>query len=117
MAFHRIQNVLRMISRLKTRDPGPDFAKAEPARTGGRALHLPRNMAAAFVAVDCDRSSPADRSELFGYEKGAFTGALRSKQGLLQSAIPVLFYSTRSATALECSQAVRFLEEKEVRRG
>jgi len=26
------------------------------------------------------------KGELFGYEKGAFTGALKSKQGLFQSA-------------------------------
>ena len=40
-----------------------------------------------FVAIDCS-TLPASliESELFGYEKGAFTGAVNSKEGLLESA-------------------------------
>src|SRR5260370_34161666 len=40
-----------------------------------------------FVAVDCGSLVPTlMESELFGYEKGAFTGALKTKAGLFQSA-------------------------------
>ena len=85
-----IQNVLRMISRLKdTRTP---VLISGESGTGkelvARALHFRGTMASRpFVAVDCGSLVPTlIESELFGYEKGAFTGALRSKQGLLQSA-------------------------------
>jgi len=40
-----------------------------------------------FVPVDCSSLTPTlIESELFGYVKGAFTGALQAKQGLLESA-------------------------------
>src|SRR5437016_2184592 len=85
-----IQNVLRLISRLKdTRTP---VLISGESGTGkelvARALHFRGAMAnLPFVAVDCGSLVPTlIESELFGYEKGAFTGALRSKQGLLQSA-------------------------------
>jgi len=40
-----------------------------------------------FVPVDCSSLVPTlIESELFGYVRGAFTGALHSKQGLLESA-------------------------------
>src|SRR5882762_8218585 len=83
-----IQNVLRLISRLKdTRTP---VLISGESGTGkelvARALHFRGTMASLpFVAVDCGSLVPTlIESELFGYEKGAFTGALRSKQGLLQ---------------------------------
>src|ERR1700683_748381 len=40
-----------------------------------------------FVPVDCSALAPTlIESELFGYVKGAFTGANHTKQGLLESA-------------------------------
>src|SRR5258708_17119605 len=53
-----------------------------------RAIHYRGSFAKRpFVAVDCGSLVPTlIESELFGYEKGAFTGANRSKEGLFQSA-------------------------------
>jgi transcriptional regulator with GAF, ATPase, and Fis domain len=40
-----------------------------------------------FVAVNCAELTPSIiESELFGYEKGAFTGALQSKEGKFELA-------------------------------
>ncbi len=53
-----------------------------------RALHLRSPRAAKpFVAINC-AAIPEDlmEPELFGYEKGAFTGAFRSKPGLFEQA-------------------------------
>src|SRR3989338_3043562 len=53
-----------------------------------RNLHLlGEKPAAPFVALDC-ASIPASMAEgiLFGHEKGAFTGALQSKEGIFEQA-------------------------------
>ncbi len=53
-----------------------------------RSLHMlgPRKDGP-FVPVDCSSLVPTlIESELFGYVKGAFTGAMQSKQGLLEAA-------------------------------
>jgi two-component system, NtrC family, response regulator AtoC len=116
-----IQNVLRMISRLKdTRTP---VLVSGESGTGkelvARALHFRGNLAGRpFVAVDCGSLVPTlIESELFGYEKGAFTGALRSKQGLLQSAdTGTIFLDEVGELPLEMqAKLLRFLQEKEVR--
>ena len=53
-----------------------------------RAIHFHGSMAQTpFIAVDCGSLVPTlMESELFGYEKGAFTGASRSKAGLFKAA-------------------------------
>ncbi len=53
-----------------------------------RALHdQSQNTDKAFVVIDCGAlSDTLLESELFGHEKGAFTGATGSKQGLLEAA-------------------------------
>jgi two-component system, NtrC family, response regulator AtoC len=116
-----IQNVLRMISRLKdTRTP---VLISGESGTGkelvARALHFRGSLAERpFVAVDCGSLVPTlIESELFGYEKGAFTGALRSKQGLLQSAdTGTIFLDEVGELPLEMqAKILRFLQEKEVR--
>jgi two-component system nitrogen regulation response regulator NtrX len=53
-----------------------------------RAIHLKSGRAAKpFIPINCS-AIPRDliESELFGYEKGAFTGALREKPGLFEQA-------------------------------
>jgi len=116
-----IQHVLRMISRLKdTRTP---VLISGESGTGkelvARALHFHGSLAGRpFVAVDCGSLVPTlIESELFGYEKGAFTGALRSKQGLLQSAdTGTIFLDEVGELPLEMqAKILRFLQEKEVR--
>src|ERR1700690_870945 len=116
-----IQNVLRMISRLKdTRTPVLIFGESGTGKElVARALHFRGNLAGRpFVAVDCGSLVPTlIESELFGYEKGAFTGALRSKQGLLQSAdTGTIFLDEVGELPLEMqAKILRFLQEKEVR--
>ena len=85
----KVQDVLRMISRLKdTRTP---VLIAGESGTGkelvARAIHFRGSFAnTPFVAVDCGSLVPTlIESELFGYEKGAFTGALKTKAGLFET--------------------------------
>ena len=120
-ASPKIQDVLRMIARLKdTRTP---VLIAGESGTGkelvARAIHF-RGMFAErpFVAVDCGSLVPTlIESELFGHEKGAFTGAMRSKPGMLQSADGgTIFLDEIGELPLEMqAKFLRFLQEKEVR--
>jgi two-component system, NtrC family, response regulator AtoC len=116
-----IQDVLRMISRLKdTRTP---VLISGESGTGkelvARAIHFRGAMAQTpFVAVDCGSLVPTlMESELFGYEKGAFTGATKSKPGLFQAANGgTIFLDEIGELPLEMqAKLLRVLQEKEVR--
>ena len=117
----KIQDVLRMVSRLKdTRTP---VLISGESGTGkelvARAIHFRGAFAARpFVAVDCGSLVPTlIESELFGYEKGAFTGALKSKQGLFQAAdTGTIFLDEIGELPVELqAKLLRVLQEKEVR--
>ncbi len=117
----KIQDVLRMIARLKdTRTP---VLVTGESGTGkelvARAIHFRGTFAnRPFVAVDCGSLVPTlIESELFGYEKGAFTGAMRSRPGLFQSANGgTVFLDEIGELPLEMqAKLLRFLQEKEVR--
>jgi DNA-binding NtrC family response regulator len=117
----KIQDVLRVISRLKdTRTP---VLIAGESGTGkelvARAIHFRGSFAnRPFVAVDCGSLVPTlIESELFGYEKGAFTGALKSKAGLFQSADGGTIFLDEIGELPPEMQAklLRVLQEKEVR--
>ena len=116
-----IQHVPRLISRLKdTRTPVLITGESGTGKElVARALHYRGAFAnRPFVAVDCGSLVPTlIESELFGYEKGAFTGALRSKQGLLQSAdTGTVFLDEVGELPLEMqAKILRFLQEREVR--
>ncbi len=116
-----IQDVLRMISRLKdTRTP---VLISGESGTGkelvARAIHFRGTMAQTpFVAVDCGSLVPTlMESELFGYEKGAFTGAIKTKAGLFQTANGgTIFLDEIGELPLEMqAKLLRVLQEKEVR--
>jgi DNA-binding NtrC family response regulator len=120
-ASANIQDVLRMISRLKdTRTP---VLIAGESGTGkelvARAIHFRGAMAQTpFIAVDCGSLVPTlMESELFGYEKGAFTGAMKSKAGLFQAANGgTIFLDEIGELPLEMqAKLLRVLQEREVR--
>jgi transcriptional regulator with GAF, ATPase, and Fis domain len=117
----RIQEVLRIISRLKdTRTPVLVFGESGTGKElVARAMHFRGAFGSRpFVAVDCGSLVPTlIESELFGYEKGAFTGALRSKQGLFQAADGgTIFLDEVGELPLELqAKLLRVLQEKEVR--
>jgi two-component system response regulator AtoC len=117
----KIQEVLRVASRLK--DTRTSVLISGESGTGkeliARAIHFRGAFAnRPFVAVDCGSLVPTlIESELFGYEKGAFTGALKSKQGLFQAAdTGSVFLDEIGELPLELqAKMLRVLQEKEVR--
>jgi two-component system response regulator HydG len=71
-----------------------------------------------FVAIDCGSLVPTlIESELFGYVKGAFTGANKNKDGLLQAADGgTIFLDEIGELPIDLqSKLLRALQEKEVR--
>ena len=117
----KIQDVLRMVSRLKdTRTPVLITGESGTGKElVARAIHFRGTFAnRPFVAVDCGSLVPTlIESELFGYEKGAFTGALKSRTGLFQSANGgTIFLDEIGELPLELqAKLLRVLQEKEVR--
>jgi len=117
----KIQDVMRMVARLK--DTHTPVLISGESGTGkelvARAIHYRGSFAKRpFVAVDCGSLVPTlIESELFGYEKGAFTGALKSKEGLFQSAHGgTIFLDEIGELSTEMqAKLLRVLQEKEVR--
>jgi two-component system, NtrC family, response regulator AtoC len=117
----KIQDVLRMVSRLK--DIRTPVLITGESGTGkeliARAIHFRGPLAPMpFVAVDCGSLVPTlMESELFGHEKGAFTGALKSKAGLFLAANGgTIFLDEIGELPLELqAKLLRVLQEKEIR--
>lgn len=85
-----------------------------------RAIHYKGSFAAnPFIAVNCG-AIPEEllESELFGYKKGAFTGANENREGFFQAAAGGTIFLDEIGTAPLTVQTrlLRVLQEKEVRR-
>ena len=85
-----------------------------------RAIHMCSSRAdGPFIAVNCAAIAPSlMQSELFGYEKGAFTGATARKRGLIEAAHGgTLFLDEIGDLSLELqANLLRFLQEKSIYR-
>ena len=84
-----------------------------------RFIHKESNRKGKFVSVNCS-AVPKElfESELFGYKKGAFTGALSSRRGLFEEADGgTLFLDEIGELPLELQpKLLRVLQEKRIRR-
>jgi DNA-binding NtrC family response regulator len=117
----KIREVLRMVGRLK--DSWTPVLICGESGTGkelvARAIHYRGAFAKRpFVAVDCGALVPTlMESDLFGYTKGAFTGAVKSKMGLFQAADGgTIFLDEIGELPLELqAKLLRVLQEREVR--
>lgn len=114
------ENVRQQIAQLRTEN-GPILIEGETG-TGkeitARLLH--ENMdGSPFMAVNCASFSEGlFETELFGYERGSFTGAFTTKEGLIQaSANGDLFLDEiDSLTPTQQGKLLRFIESGEVRK-
>jgi DNA-binding NtrC family response regulator len=83
-----------------------------------QAIHEQSERAAGpFVPINCGAISPTlIHSELFGYERGAFTGATRGKAGLIESADGGTLFLDEIGDLPKDLQAnlLRFLQEKTI---
>jgi two-component system response regulator AtoC len=117
----KIEDVLRLVAKLKDiRTPVLIMGESGTGKElVARAIHYRGAYSSRpFVAVDCGSLVPTlIESELFGYEKGAFTGAVKSKEGLFQSAHGgTIFLDEIGELPLEMqAKLLRVLQEKEVR--
>ncbi len=85
-----------------------------------KAIHLhSRRKNRAFITINCGAlPENLQESELFGHVRGAFTGAIRDKNGLFQEANGgTLFLDEIGETALSTQvKVLRFLQDGEIRR-
>src|SRR5215467_13844125 len=115
----RIRNVLRMVDKLG-RCRWPVLLLGETG-TGkevvARSIHN-INPVGPFVTIDCSSLvGPLMESELFGHVKGAFTGAVGQKTGLIETANGgTAFFDEIGELPLDLqAKLLRVLQEKEFR--
>lgn len=118
----KFQNTIEIIERVKN-NRATVLIQGESG-TGkelvARAIHYKGSFAAnPFIAVNCG-GIPENllESELFGYEKGAFTGAMAARNGFFQAASGGTIFLDEIGTAPTNVQTslLRVLQEKEVRK-
>ncbi|MGH7369546.1 MAG: sigma-54-dependent transcriptional regulator [Candidatus Methylomirabilaceae bacterium] len=122
----QIRELIERIVRLESQSAGdlPTVLLLGETGTGkdlvARAIHHGGSLAGEpFVEVDCT-SIPKDlaEAELFGHEKGAFTGATAAKPGLIEAAHGgTLFLDEIGELGLDLqAKLLRAIERKQVRR-
>ncbi len=117
-----VQKILELVERVKDNDT-PVFITGESG-TGkeliARAIHSRgKRVNSKFVAINCGAiPDHLLESELFGYVRGAFTGAWRSKIGLIEEAEggTFLFDEIGDLSLRLQAKLLRMLEEKRIRR-
>ncbi|RFN60226.1 sigma-54-dependent transcriptional regulator [Marixanthomonas ophiurae] len=116
----KINDVIQIIERVKN-NKATIFIKGESG-TGkelvARAIHYKGKFSRApFIAVNCG-GIPENllESELFGYTKGAFTGAEKNRDGFFQAANggTIFLDEIGNASTVVQSRLLRVLQEKEV---
>ncbi len=116
----KIRRVIQIIERVKN-NKATIFIKGESG-TGkelvARAIHYQGKFSRApFIAVNCG-GIPENllESELFGYTKGAFTGAEKDRDGFFQAANggTIFLDEIGNASTAVQSRLLRVLQEKEV---
>jgi transcriptional regulator with PAS, ATPase and Fis domain len=115
----RIRQVLRLVERLGTgRWPALILGETGTGKeVVARAIHA-NNPVGAFVTIDCSSLvGPLMESELFGHARGAFTGAMQQKTGLIELAHGgTAFFDEIGELPLELqAKLLRVLQEKEFR--
>lgn len=116
------QRMLNLIDKVKDRD-APVFICGESG-TGkelvARAIHQRgARRKGQFVAINCGAIPDLlMESELFGYVRGAFTGALKDRPGLIEEADRGTFFLDEICDLTPHLQAklLRLLQEREIRR-
>lgn len=82
-----------------------------------QAIHALGPRGGPFIPINCGAIAPSlIHSELFGYERGAFTGAVRAKAGLIESADGGTLFLDEIGDLPRDQQAnlLRFLQEKTI---
>jgi DNA-binding NtrC family response regulator len=118
-AIRQLQNKIKKVA--MTHDPvligGESGSGKELA---ARAIHQCSSRASGpFLAVNCGAIAPAlIQSELFGHERGSFTGAATAKIGLIEAASGgTLFLDEIADLPLELqTNLLRFLQERTIQR-
>jgi DNA-binding NtrC family response regulator len=117
-----VRRVRAMIEKVRDTD-APVFISGESGtgkELAARIIHeTGRRRAGPFVAVNCAAIPEAlIESELFGHARGAFTGAVRDKVGLIEEGSGGTFFLDEIGDLPLALQAklLRVLEEKKIRR-